>query len=262
MRKTRVYHYESFQRMGPLSRREENMLFNYKHSHNNTSTLALSRFIANRWKALFFLYFSAIFTLYLHLKDLNFLVAALSCFFSGVLLANNILLTMEVHRDKLTGLGNKIALQIRLQREISRIDRNGGYLTFLFFDIDNFKEINDTCGHKVGDNVLIEVAHRLMAEMRNYDSLIRYGGDEFCVICPQVRNVEDSIKIRNKLEDTLNFLYRCENHNLHIQTSLGMSTYPLDTNDMQELIQIADHRMYEQKQKRKLARIAHTVINE
>ena len=192
-------------------------------------------------------------------EDISFLVAALLFFLATALLANNILLSMEAHRDKLTGLGNKNALHLRLQRELSRINRNGGYLTFLFFDIDNFKNINDTYGHKVGDNVLIEVAHRLMAEMRNYDSLIRYGGDEFCVICPQVKNEGDSIKIREKLEEALTFEYRFENHNLFIQTSLGMSTYPLDTTDLQELISIADQRMYEQKSQRKLARVTHAL---
>lgn len=240
-------------------RRKGIMFFNFKYSDKKTIILPVARFIVNRWRILLFLYISGIFTLYLQNKDISFLVAALLFFLATVLLANNILLSMEAHRDKLTGLGNKNALHLRLQRELSRINRNGGYLTFLFFDIDNFKNINDTYGHKVGDNVLIEVAHRLMAEMRNYDSLIRYGGDEFCVICPQVKNEGDSIKIREKLEEALSFEYRFENHNLFIQTSLGMSTYPLDTTNLQELISIADQRMYEQKSQRKLARVTHAL---
>ncbi len=238
------------------------MLFNFKYSPKKTSILPVARFIVGRWKLLFFIYISTVFTLYIQLGERGFLVAALLFFLVTVLFANNIILSMEAHRDKLTGLGNKNALFLRLRREIARIDRNGGYLTFLFFDIDNFKSINDTCGHKVGDNVLVEVAHRLMDEMRNYDSLIRYGGDEFCVICPQVKNEGDSIKIRDKLEESLNFEYRSEKHNLLIQTSLGMSTYPLDTTDLHELISIADQRMYEQKKQRKLARVTHALVNE
>jgi len=237
------------------------MQFNYSGLSKNTSILTLASFVADFWKILFFPYIFLLFIIYIQGSDLGVLIAALASFFVMVLYAQNIQLFIAANRDRLTGLGNKNTLNQRLQKEIARVDRNGGYLTFLFFDIDNFKYINDTYGHKVGDCVLIEVANRLMAEMRNYDELIRYGGDEFCVICPQVKSEEASIRIKEKLHETLHFCYRKGEINILIETSLGVSTYPIDTNDLQELITIADHRMYEQKNQRKLSRMAHANIN-
>jgi diguanylate cyclase (GGDEF)-like protein len=222
----------------------------------------LVRFVVNYAKPLIFSCFFLLVVIYSQGGDISILIAALSTFLAAVLYAQNIHLSMEVHQDKLTGLDNKNSLSVHLEQEISRVDRNGGYLTLLFFDIDNFKKINDTYGHKTGDGVLIEVARRLMAKMRNYDKLIRYGGDEFCVICPQLKSEADSVRIQKKLHATLHFSHRLKNKEIFIETSLGMATYPSDTENIHDLITIADQRMYEQKKRRKLARVSPVLVNE
>jgi diguanylate cyclase (GGDEF)-like protein len=238
------------------------MQFNSNYFQKINLRISIVDFILDNTKFLFFSYSLLIGAIYVYIENTSFLIAAFSIFWIAILYAQNIRLSIEANQDKLTGLGNKKSLGIRLEKEISRVDRNGGYLTLLFFDIDNFKVINDTYGHKVGDYVLIEVANRLMAEMRHYDELIRYGGDEFCVICPHLRNENDSIRIRNKLHNALHFVHRTENNEILIEASLGTATYPCDTDNMHDLISIADNRMYEQKKMRKLSRKAGKAVNE
>ena len=220
------------------------------------------RFIVNYSKILIFSYLFLLIVIYFQAGNLSILIAALSTFIAVILYAKNLKLCIESHQDQLTGLENKNSLIVHLEREISRIKRNGGYLTLLFFDIDNFKSINDTYGHKAGDCVLIEVANRLMGKMRNYDKLIRYGGDEFCVICSQLKSEADSWRIQKKLYEALHFVHVIKNKEISIETSLGMATYPVDTQNVHDLVTIADQRMYEQKKKRKLTRISMATVNE
>lgn len=220
------------------------------------------RFIVNYSKGLFFSYLFVLILICPHVGNLSIFIAALSTFLAALLFAQNLYLCVEVHQDKLTGLDNKNALHVYLEQEVSRVDRNGGYLTLLFFDIDNFKKINDTYGHKVGDSVLIEVGKRLIGNMRNYDKLIRYGGDEFCVICPQLKSEMDSERIQKKLHATLHFSFPVKDSELVIETSLGKATYPTDTESIHGLITIADQRMYKQKKSRKLSRATLSTVNE
>jgi diguanylate cyclase (GGDEF)-like protein len=238
------------------------MQFSHNRVTKENSLQSIVAFISDNAKLLFLSYLLLTGAIYVYLNNFSFLIGAVSAFWIIVLYAKNIRLSRETSKDKLTGLGNKKSLSTRLEKEIARIDRNGGYLTLLFFDIDNFKAINDTYGHKVGDCVLIEVANRLMAKMRHYDELIRYGGDEFCVICPQVKNEADSARIRDKLHSALHFVHRIENNDILIEASLGTATYPFDTDNMDDLISIADSRMYEQKKMRKLSRKASRAVNE
>lgn len=219
-------------------------------------------FIVNYSKPLFFSYLFLLVVIYSQVGSFSILIAALSTFMTVILYVKNIYLCVEAHQDQLTGLENKNSLSLHLEQEISRVKRHGGYLTLLFFDIDNFKSINDTYGHKAGDYVLIEVAKRLMAKMRNYDKLIRYGGDEFCVICPQLKSEEDSLRIQKKLHDALHFTHRIKSNEIFIETSLGMATYPLDTKNIHDLVTIADQRMYEHKKRRKVARMSPKIVNE
>lgn len=208
------------------------------------------------WKLLFFPYLLGVSFVCIHIEDLWFLVAAIFVFLTALLYAQNVSLAIAANRDILTGLKNKNSLNFLLEKEVGRVDRNGGILVFLFIDIDNFKNINDTHGHKVGDSVLAEVADRLRSEKRNYDELIRYGGDEFCVVCSQVKNESDSIGIKDKLSKVLHFCHRAESGDVLVRASFGMATYPTDTEDLQQLIAIADCRMYEQKERRKLSQMA------
>lgn len=99
------------------------------------------------------------------------------------------------------------------------------------------------------------MARRLQEQKRRYDVLIRYGGDEFCVICSQVQEAEDAVRIRAKLKELLHFCYRVGNNEVLVQASSGMAIYPTDTEDLQQLVALADYRMYEQKEQRKLLRM-------
>lgn len=232
------------------------MQYNYQILNKSGFPLAIIYFLSKSWKKIFFFYLVIVSFGSLYLENLWAGAAAISTFLAAVLYAQNIRLSIEVNRDTLTGLGNKNLLTALLEREVSRVDRNGGLLVFLFLDIDNFKNINDTHGHKTGDSVLVAVANRLVAEKRIYDELIRYGGDEFCVICSQVNSESDASRIKHKLSELLHFYHRVENGEILVQASFGMATYPTDTQDLQQLIAIADCRMYEQKDQRKLSRVA------
>lgn len=208
------------------------------------------------WKVLLVFYLLPISVVCVQTQNIWLLIAAISMFLVLVLFALNVKLSMSANKDMLTGLANKYALTAILEREVSRIGRNSGLLVFFFVDIDNFKKINDTCGHKFGDSVLIEVANRLVAQKRKYDELIRYGGDEFCIVCSQVNNEDDAVQIKNKLNEVLHFYHRAGNEKVLVQSSCGMAIYPTDCEDLQQLIAIADRRMYEQKEQRKLSRMA------
>ena len=215
----------------------------------------LERFL-KYWKPLLVSYVLVISYICLYIENLWFVIAALFVFLTAILYAQNSCLAIAANRDMLTGLGSKNSLTVLLEREIGRVSRSGGFLVFLFVDIDNFKSINDTHGHKAGDSVLVEVANRLRSEKRNYDELIRYGGDEFCIICSQVKDEIDAIGIKDKLSEVLHFCHRVESGDILVQASFGLATYPTDTEDLQQLIDIADCRMYEQKKLRKLSRMA------
>lgn len=207
-------------------------------------------------RPLFVLYILVILLTCLYIQDFWFFIATILLFFVVDLVGKNIQLSAATNKDLLTGLDNKNSLNAALEREVSRVNRQGGFLVFIFIDIDNFKHINDTYGHKTGDSILVEVARRLQEQKRKYDALIRYGGDEFCVICSQVQVDGDAALIRAKLNDLLHFCYCAGNDDVLVQASSGMATYPTDTEDLQQLVALADYRMYEQKKQRKLARMA------
>lgn len=208
------------------------------------------------WKILLVFYLLPILVICAQTQNIWLLIAAIPMFLVLVLFALNVQLSMAANKDMLTGLGNKYTLTTILEREASRTSRHSSLLVFFFLDIDNFKKINDTCGHKFGDAVLIEVANRLVGQKRKHDELIRYGGDEFCIVCSQVKNEDDAVQIKNKLNEVLHFYHRAGDANVLVQSSCGMAIYPTDSEDLQQLVAIADRRMYEQKEERKLSRMA------
>ncbi len=202
-----------------------------------------------------FIYATGISIAGFYIKDIWFLIAAFLSLLVVTLFEKNRQLSEVANKDLLTGLGNKNSLNTILEREVSRINRKGGFLIFLFLDIDNFKHINDSRGHKAGDAVLVEVARRLKKQKRKYDALIRYGGDEFCVVCSQVQTEDGGTQIRDKLADILHFDYQGDFGEIRVEASFGMATYPSDTEDLQQLVALADYRMYQQKEQRKLLRM-------
>ncbi|MCU4677257.1 GGDEF domain-containing protein [Catenovulum sp. 2E275] len=150
-------------------------------------------------------------------------------------------------QDPLTNLDNKRALKIHADTILSLAQRNQHKVAVIFIDLDNFKPANDTFGHNFGDQVLKHFANRLTRVLRYSDIKIRYGGDEFVVILPEI-NDESSIKTVIDNIDTHCTDIRIGNIHYQLSFSAGWSVYPYDGQNIYDLIEQADHRMYNLKQ--------------
>ena len=152
------------------------------------------------------------------------------------------------HYDALTGLPNRALLQGRLTRAMSRADRGQTLLAVMFLDLDQFKEINDSLGHAVGDAVLKEIALRLESSLRATDTVARLGGDEFTILLEDVRSTEEISRIADKLLRAISERADVAGHELHLSTSIGVTVYPRDGHDADTLLRNADLAMYHAKQ--------------
>ncbi len=149
--------------------------------------------------------------------------------------------------DTLTGLPNRSLFQDRMQHALSHAKREKRQLGLLFLDLDNFKQINDSLGHTVGDRLLTEVADRLKRCIREDDTVARIGGDEFTVILEQINTSENTDMIAAKILKVLSEPYLIENRELTIQASIGISMYPNDGDNNEVLLRNADAAMYHAK---------------
>ncbi|MDP1979478.1 bifunctional diguanylate cyclase/phosphodiesterase [Undibacterium sp.] len=152
------------------------------------------------------------------------------------------------HHDVLTNLPNRILLQDRLGQAIELARREGRQLALMFMDLDRFKNINDSLGHTVGDQLLLSVAQRLVACVRHSDTVSRQGGDEFVVLLPAINNAEYAALCARKILATLALPHSIDQHDLHISVSIGISIYPDDGKDAEALIKSADTAMYHAKE--------------
>src|ERR1700723_309335 len=150
--------------------------------------------------------------------------------------------------DVLTQLPNRTLFDDRLTQAISLAERHGKQLAVLFVDVDQFKRINDTLGHGVGDNLLRSVAGRLSACIRRTDTVSRLGGDEFLILLSQVEHAEDAAITARKILRAIASPHIIDNKSLDINVSIGGSTYPADGQDAESLVSRADVAMYEAKQ--------------
>jgi diguanylate cyclase (GGDEF)-like protein/PAS domain S-box-containing protein len=157
-------------------------------------------------------------------------------------------LARMAHYDALTGLPNRALLQGRLKRAMARADRGQTLLAVMFLDLDQFKEINDSLGHAVGDAVLKETALRLERSLRATDTVARLGGDEFTILLEDVRSVEEISRIADKLLRAISARADVAGHEMHLSTSIGVTVYPLDNHDADALLRNADLAMYHAKQ--------------
>ncbi len=146
--------------------------------------------------------------------------------------------------DVLTDLPNRMILTDRVDQAISLARRNRGSLAVLFLDLDNFKNINDSLGHSIGDRLLQSVAARLSACIRLSDTVGRLGGDEFVVLLTEVKHPADAAISARKILAALMRPYRIGEHDLTVTASIGLSTYPADGHDAETLIRNADAAMY------------------
>ena len=151
------------------------------------------------------------------------------------------------HYDSLTTLPNRALLLDRLQQAIIRSLRNKTRMAVLYLDLDRFKPVNDTFGHAIGDQLLKQVASRLLRCVRASDTVARLGGDEFVVLLPNTDRREDIAIVADKILAALNTPFTVADHILHISSSVGIAIYP-DHGDNDKLLLInADIAMYHSK---------------
>lgn len=149
--------------------------------------------------------------------------------------------------DTLTGLYNRFQFDRTLQERLSAANRHHRLMGLMFIDLDNFKLINDTFGHHIGDLLLKEVALRLKSCVRTEDFIARIGGDEFTVILSEVEKIENVGLIAQKMLDVLSVDLYLEKHNIRIGASIGLTCYPWPGTTKENLLKHADIAMYHAK---------------
>lgn len=178
------------------------------------------------------------------LGSLMILVASSTVLYFQSIIRSKALLWKQANFDTLTALPNRDLLRDQLAQEIKKSDRTGLPLAMLLIDIDQFKEVNDTLGHDMGELLLQEAARRIVSCVGKSDTVARLGGDEFTVVLPQLadaRHVED---IAQKLILKLAEPFHLRSEITHVSASLGITLYPNDATDIDDLIRNADQAMY------------------
>lgn len=166
----------------------------------------------------------------------------------GLEAANSQLRHLATH-DVLTGLPNRVLLEDRLQQAIAHADRDMRSFALLICDLDRFKLINDSLGHRAGDELLQEVARRLSTVVRTADTVARFGGDEFVLIGTSVSDAEDAAGLASRVMDVLQAPVRIAAIDIHTSPSIGIAMYPDDGTTGQALLAHADAAMYSAKQR-------------
>ncbi len=152
------------------------------------------------------------------------------------------------HHDPLTGLPNRLLFRDRLKIAIRQARRSRYALAVLFLDIDRFKDINDSLGHAMGDQLLLEMAGRIRSNVREEDTVARLGGDEFVILINRIDSADEAEQVAQKIMTALEAPIRLEASELSLQVSMGISLYPEDGEDGDELIGHADIAMYHAKE--------------
>jgi diguanylate cyclase (GGDEF)-like protein/PAS domain S-box-containing protein len=155
---------------------------------------------------------------------------------------------MATH-DSLTGLPNRTLFTDRLTMALVQARRSQKKLAVMLLDLDYFKNVNDTLGHGVGDQLLSAVGHRLQGLLRRGDTVARIGGDEFLLLLPEMLQVEYATTLAQKVLQAFREPFACDGHELHITTSIGIAIFPDDDGDADTLIKNADIAMYRAKNK-------------
>ncbi len=148
--------------------------------------------------------------------------------------------------DALTGLPNRVLMQDRLEQAIQLMKRNNGSMALLLLDLDRFKEVNDSLGHQVGDELLQQVGQRLEMLLRNSDTVARLGGDEFAIVAPNTDN-RQAAQFAEKIAQAIKDVFQVGKQNLYVGVSIGVAVYPHHGTDAGTLIRHADIAMYNAK---------------
>ncbi|MGQ0442610.1 MAG: bifunctional diguanylate cyclase/phosphodiesterase [Methylophilaceae bacterium] len=157
------------------------------------------------------------------------------------------LIWQQANFDSLTNLPNRRMFRDRLEQEIKNSERAGSALAVMFLDLDHFKEVNDTLGHGKGDTLLCEVAKRLKACVRETDTVARLGGDEFVIMLKQVEDSTGLDKVAKGILTQLLKPFEIGLDPIYISASIGITLYPIDATEFEELLKNADQAMYAAK---------------
>jgi diguanylate cyclase (GGDEF)-like protein/PAS domain S-box-containing protein len=152
------------------------------------------------------------------------------------------------HYDALTGLPNRLLFYETLEKTLAYAVEKGWLVAVLFLDIDHFKNVNDTLGHAVGDELLRQVSDRLMQCVRIRDTVGRLGGDEFALMLVMEDNLQSAALVVNKICDVLQEPFQLHGHEVMVSASIGITVCPDDASDSETLIKYADTAMYRAKQ--------------
>ena len=164
---------------------------------------------------------------------------------NSLAVANKELAYLALH-DNLTKLSNRVLLEDRLSQAIRSADREKRRFALMFMDLDGFKAVNDVYGHHVGDLLLIDVAQRIVARVRQQDTVARVGGDEFVVLA-YVDDPEDAGTLADALLEVVREPFMAGGHELRVSTSIGITVYPGDGGNQHDLLTNADAAMYHAK---------------
>jgi diguanylate cyclase (GGDEF)-like protein/PAS domain S-box-containing protein len=157
-------------------------------------------------------------------------------------------LHFQTFHDALTGLGNRRMLTDRLERALSHARYHNEKLAVLFLDLDNFKNVNDSLGHIIGDRILKEMAARLARHTREDETLARFAGDKFVLVLPRIQTSQAAVSVASRLQDLLSRPFSLEDREYFATLSMGMAFFPDDGNDEETLLKNAETAMYRAKQ--------------
>ncbi|MDJ0845049.1 EAL domain-containing protein [Crocosphaera sp.] len=160
-------------------------------------------------------------------------------------------LQYQLLHDPLTNLPNRELFKQQLGVALAHAQRHEHLLSVIFIDIDSFTHINNTLGHSMGDKVLQNFGERLSGCIRAGDTVTRWGSDEFVVLLPQIKNTEDTVKLAQRIFDTLQRPFVFDEHRLQIKCSIGIAIYPQDGDNAEGLLKNADTALYRTKEQGK-----------
>ncbi|ASP35526.1 diguanylate cyclase [Labrenzia sp. VG12] len=158
--------------------------------------------------------------------------------------------SMALH-DPLTGLANRRLLEDRMHQLAAMCERSGAGFEIFYVDLDAFKPVNDNYGHAVGDQLLIEVGQRLQNQVRQTDTVARVGGDEFIVLTPGNMRRQEKETFLHRLGEKVAQVFEYSGARIDVKASIGSASYPGDAASVEDLLRVADGRMYAQKAKSK-----------
>ena len=150
--------------------------------------------------------------------------------------------------DPLTQLPNRTQFRRRLEEAVDQADQSGNYLGLLLLDLDGFKQVNDSHGHPIGDELLVQVARRLVDCARASDTVARLGGDEFAIIATNLRRPEGATELAEKLVRSLFRPFSLDGRTVNVGASVGVTVYPGQSNDSKQLLANADLALYKAKE--------------